>query len=501
MKSYWLAPAFIVACIALGLVPLVVFAWQNGGVVLPDAYVWHVLRFTLLQATLSTLLSVLPAMFIARALARQRFFGRDILLIVLAVPLSLPVIVAIFGITVLYGASGFFAGWLNLYSLSGILLAHVFFNLPMVTRLLLENLQNAPPENHRLAAQLNFDDFAVFRHVDLPSIQPALPGVMALVFLLCSSSFVIVLLFGGPQATTLEVAIYQSLRMDFDVSRALTLTVLQIALSTLLVWAAAKALLKPTHGFSKQLLGERYDGKTTPSKIVDFVGIAFVTGLVVPILLSVLVQGLFQVQISNTLLRATLTSLGIASVSCVVVLPLAWLLANAQLRLSQHRGLLSTLSLASYITPPAVLATGWFLAVRPLNSGPLLAIFMIAMMNALMALPFLLSVLAPAIEHAARQHDRLCAQLDVRGWNRLTKIELPALRSPLAHAAMLAAVLSVGDLTAITLLGSQGLLSLPSLVQQQMGHYQSDAAGGTALVLACICVAATVIAQRFSRWS
>jgi thiamine transport system permease protein len=65
----------------------------------------------------------------------------------------------------------------------------------------------------------------------------------------------------------------------------------------------------------------------------------------------------------------------------------------------------------------------------------------------------------------------------------------------------MALVLSMGDLTAVTLLGSQGLLTLPSLVQQQMGHYQSDAAGGTALVLAALCLVVTLFAQRLSRWT
>ena len=35
-----------------------------------DAYLWRVTRFTLVQAALSTLLSVVPAIFVARALAR-----------------------------------------------------------------------------------------------------------------------------------------------------------------------------------------------------------------------------------------------------------------------------------------------------------------------------------------------------------------------------------------------------------------------------------------------
>jgi thiamine transport system permease protein len=47
---------------------------------LGDAYLWRVVWFTLLQATLSTLISVALAMPVARALARRSFPGRGLLL-------------------------------------------------------------------------------------------------------------------------------------------------------------------------------------------------------------------------------------------------------------------------------------------------------------------------------------------------------------------------------------------------------------------------------------
>ncbi len=484
----------------LGLVPLVLFALERGGVIWPDAYAWRVLRFTLLQASLSTLLSVVPALFVARALSRQQFRGRALLLALFAVPLSLPVIVALFGLTGLYGAEGVFQGWVNLYGLGGILLAHVFFNLPLATRLFLENLEAAPSDTHRLAAQLSFSDSTVFRHVDWPALKGALPRVSALVFLLCASSFIIVLIFGGPQATTLEVAIYQSLRMDFDVTRALTLTSMQVALSSILVWAAAKALLSSPQTFSNRLTMQRYDGRTWPARVVDLSLIILAAALVVPVLLAVFVQGITHIELTPTLAKAFATSMAIAALSILCALPLAWSMAKAQTHLPHLRGLLSAISLAGFIVPPAVIATGWFLAFRSFDGGIVLALVLIASMNALMALPFAMTVLVPAMQRFAQDHDRLCAQLAIQGLNRLRVIDAPALRGPLAQSVLMIFVLSMGDLTAVTLLGAQGMLTLPSLVQQQMGHYQSQAAGGTALVLAAICLLSTFAAQRASRW-
>jgi thiamine transport system permease protein len=501
MRLFWIAPALIVVAIALGVIPLVYFAIARGGVVLPDSYVWRVLRFTLLQASLSTMLSVLPAIFIARALARQHFRGRTMLLAALSIPLSLPVIVAVFGITALYGTTGYFGGWFNLYGPTGIILAHVFFNLPLATRLLFECLQSATAENHRLAAQLNFSNIAVFKHLDWPLLRSSLPRICALIFLLCASSFVIVLIFGGPQATTLEVAIFQSLRMDFDVSRALTLAVVQILLSTILVWAAAQTLKTSEVPSSNRSFVERYDGTSWRLRLLDFLLIAFVSALVLPILLSIALQGVGHFQFSAIFLSALLTSFGLAVLTCIFSLPLAWGLAKAQLRLPQRGGILTSLSFVSYAVPPAVISTGWFLVFRHIDGGIIIAVLLISALNSLMVLPFLMAVLVPAMSQVTAHHDRLCAQLSISGWARLRLIDVPALRGPLSQAVLMAMVLSMGDLTAVTLLGTSGLVTLPSLVQQQMGHYQFNAAGGTALVLALMCFLMSFLAQRVARWT
>lgn len=101
-----------------------------------DPYLRHVTGFSFYQAFLSTLLSVVPAIPVAYALSRRQFIGRALLLRLFAMTLVLPVLVAVFGLLSIYGKSGLLnqwfaaAGWditLNIYGLSGILLAHIFF--------------------------------------------------------------------------------------------------------------------------------------------------------------------------------------------------------------------------------------------------------------------------------------------------------------------------------------------------------------------------------------
>ena len=131
--------------------------------------------------------------------------------------------------------------WPGIYGLSGILVAHVFFNLPLATRLFLEALDTVPADQWRLASQLGMGAGPSFRLIEWPVLRAALPGVAGLVFMLCITSFTIVLtLGGGPAATTLEVAIYQALRFDFDPARAVALTLLQIALTVAVVWLLSR---------------------------------------------------------------------------------------------------------------------------------------------------------------------------------------------------------------------------------------------------------------------
>ena len=173
-------------------------------------------------------------------------------------------------------------GIFPLYGLVGIVLAHVFFNLPLAARLLADGLDNVSPESHRLAAQLNFNDWQVWQHVDWPVLRTLLPRLSALIFLLCAASFVIVLTLGGPSATTLEVAIYHALRLDFDVSRALTLSMLQVALSILLVWGAGRLAYASPLLPSLGTTAWRQDGKRRSTMLLDFTALGLAALVVLP---------------------------------------------------------------------------------------------------------------------------------------------------------------------------------------------------------------------------
>ncbi len=482
--------------VGFGVLPLLWFSYAQGGRPQLDAYTWRILGFTLLQASLSTMLSILLGIPVARALIRQQLPGLGLLRMVFAVPLSLPVIVALLGITTIYGNSGLLGGIVPLYGLVGIVLAHVFFNLPLAARLLADGLENVPPESHRLAAQLNFNDWQVWQHVDWPVLRTLLPRLSALIFLLCAASFVIVLTLGGPSATTLEVAIYHALRLDFDVSRALTLSMLQVALSILLVWGAGRLAYASPLLPSLGTTAWRQDGKRRSTMLLDVTALGLAALVVLPPLVAVVLAGVTQVHLTRLVVQAFATSVALGIASSAIVLALAWPLAQLQYRGGKTGLIAQFCGIAGLIVPPAVMATGWFLAVRTMGGSPWLAAFLVTCLNAMMALPFIMTTLAPAVMRNHALHDKLCLSFGIEGWDRLRNFDFPVLRPVLGQVLLMGFVLSLGDLTAITLLGSGGLVTLPSLVAQQMGNYRSAEAGGTALLLAVLCFSLTVWAHR-----
>ncbi|QEX22043.1 thiamine/thiamine pyrophosphate ABC transporter, permease protein [Hypericibacter adhaerens] len=472
------------------------------GAVVGDSYIRHVVGFTVWQAALSTLLSVGLGVPVVRALARRpRFFGREGLRYLFAMPFLTPVIVAIFGLVAIYGVSG----WLNrgldllgsaqdfhLYGLAGILIAHVFFNMPMVVTLLLPRFEAVPADSWRLAAQLGMKSGAIFRVIELPLLRQTLPTIAMLVFLLCFVSFVVVLaLGGGPQATTLEVAIYQALRFDFDLGRGVSLALLQLAIGAGLF--AMTRLLERQMPLMPKLrsLVARPDAAGRLGRALDLIVIAIAALFVATPLAAIVIEGILgsvgHLVSDPRLQLGTLRSLTIAGCASLLCgcLALGISMSGRQRpgRSPRWSGLLQMASVSGLVVSPLALGTGLFLLFRPVVDQPWIAYGLVVAMNAIMALPFGLRTLSQAVADAAREDDRLCGALGLSGWNRWRLIDWPKLRRPLGGCLALAFSLALGDLSAIALFGRDGMETLPLLLYQQMGAYHMPDANVTAALL------------------
>jgi thiamine transport system permease protein len=507
----WLIPGLTVATLMVAVALAAFLAlWFSApatgwGEFLHDSYLWHVVRFSFWQAFLSAVLSVFPAVFLARALYRRRFPGRQILLRLCAMTLILPVLVAVFGILSVYGRQGWLAqlfhllGWewsFSPYGLQGILLAHVFFNMPMATRMLLQALEQIPAEQRQLAAQLGMRGFTFFRFVEWPWMRRQLPAIAALIFMLCFASFATVLsLGGGPQATTIELAIYQALNFDFDPGRAAMLAIVQM-LCCLGLMLISQRLSKSIPPGSTQHSAWRNPEDRLHSKIADTLLIVFALLLLLPPLLAVIVDGLNrnlpEVLSQPVLWQAVWTSLriAIAAGALCLVLTVMLLWSSRELRARHHELAGQTLELSGMLIlamPGIVLATGFFLLLNTSIGLPTSADGIVIFTNALMAIPYALKVLESPMRDATARYGQLCQSLDLSGLTRFRIVEMRALKRPLAQALAFACVLSIGDFGVVALFGNEDFRTLPFYLYQQIGAYRSQDGAVTAFILLLLC--------------
>ncbi len=528
---WWASATVALALIAaMTLLPLGAMLREAGVIdwkaVTNDTYLQRVIRFSLYQAFASTALALLSAIPVALALSHKPSFpGRALIVSLFSLSLVIPTIVAIFGIVAVFGRTGWLSHILALvdieplpfYGLPGILIAHVFFNMPLAARILLNSLESIPADNWRLCRQLGMSPWAIFRHLEWHRMKHQLPALALLIFTLCFTSFAIVMtLGGGPRSTTIEVAIYQALRFDFDITLAVALACIQLliclslmALSTLLrhdntmgfdIYKAPLKINSGTHENNpRQGLWPGAAWHMTHAGVL-----LFSTALVVTPLLALLVSSFnsktLSVLADTTTLSALSNTLAVAlSAACLsVALGLALLQSTRYLRIRLARERVGQwVQLTGNIIlvlPPLVLGTGLFLLLRPLADVFSIALTLVVMINSLMALPFVLRILDAPMMNAAHAQDRLLRSLGIQGWNRWRHIDWPQLRKPLALALALAATLAAGDLSAIALFGSERVRTLPLLLYQRMGSYRLEEAAVTAgiLLLSCLCLFAII---------
>ncbi|QIR83809.1 thiamine/thiamine pyrophosphate ABC transporter permease ThiP [Paracoccus sp. AK26] len=480
------------ALAALILGTLAAVAWAAQGLAGLGPWDWRAVWFTLWQAALSATLSALLAVPVARALARRRFPGRSALVTLLGAPFILPVIVAIMGLVAVFGRNGAINEALRLaglpevsiYGWQGVILAHVFFNLPLSVRLILQGWQAIPAERFRLAASLGFGPRDVARHLERPMLRAVLPGVWLAVFLVCLTSFTVALaLGGGPRATTVELAIYQAFRFDFDLGRAASLGLVQIGICVAAM-ALARWIAVPA-GFGAGLDTDHMPAAPGGwNRISDMAVITMAAGFLIWPMTAVIARGLPQIpdlppEVWQAAGRSVVMALISALLALALSLTLALALARGRMRWVETAGMLPL------IASPLVLGTGLFILLRGWFLPQALALPVTVAINAVMALPFGLRALIPATRTLHRDYGRLADSLDLRGLARLRYLILPRLARPLGFAGGLAAALAMGDLGVITLFASDRP-TLPLQLFQLMNSYRMDDASACAVLLMAI---------------
>ncbi|QIM62393.1 thiamine/thiamine pyrophosphate ABC transporter permease ThiP [Pasteurellaceae bacterium Orientalotternb1] len=477
-----------------------------------DATFWsfhevgQILKYSLLQAGLSAIFSTLFGILLARSFFYLNFKGKNILYKIITFAWALPSLVVIFAVIGVWGNSGWLAQmwqllgleWqFQLYGLQGILLAHLFFNIPLVAKYVLEGLSLIPSSQHQLAAQLNLCGMNYFRIVELPILKGILPYAFTTIFLICFTSFPIVLILGGgPKYSTLEVAIYQAVTFEFDFAKAVMLIMTQIlvgiGLQILMDFATKLAFqqrqsysLPIDHIWKAKLSGRRKWGLQAVISILSFT-------IVVPIL-HVIWTGLsvsdFFSRLANPLLwEATLFSLLLSLIATLTVILIAYIIA-LEVRLLAYRNqkikqsFLAGVTTYPLIMPVFMLAVGLFLLLINVELSTWQLLVLVGVCNGLMLLPYIYRLIFTAMWEALVTQDKLARSLGLTGLRRWWIVEKTYLIRPLRNAFALAMASSLGSFAVIAFFGSPDFSTLPYLLYQQLGSYRMDDAAVTALVL------------------
>ena len=221
----------------------------SGGVTLRSfSQITDPLWFTVWQAVLSTLLTLLLGLPAAYLFSHFQFKGKRFLQMVTTLPFILPTVVAVAGFTALLGPSGLLNVFLKqvfhlssppvqfMNTLWGILLVHVFYNTTIIIRVVGSAWTSLDPRWEESARVLGASRGQTLRQVTLPLLRPAILAATLLVFLFDFTSFGVILMVGGPGFSTLEVAIYQQALSLLNLPLAGLLSVIQLLCTFAVTW-------------------------------------------------------------------------------------------------------------------------------------------------------------------------------------------------------------------------------------------------------------------------
>ena len=472
---------------------------------LQDSYLQNILSFTLYQALLSALGSLLLAIPIARALHRVRPAGRQQFLRLSLLAFVMPSLVLITGIVNLLGPQSPFNDLLSewkLFGLNGILLAHIYLNFPLAVRILYQGYNSIPVSREHLADQLKFSVWQRIQHIEWPAIRSQVATLFGLIFILCFNSFAIVLtLGGGPKATTLELAIYQALKYDFNLNEALTLAWLQFAIAGLIYLALIFASKVNWLGSTREQPIYRVERglRSTVQMAFYWLGWVYLSAPLLALFITLNIEALVSYPYAS-MFQAMGVSLVIAVSAALISLLAAIALlvpirkAAQQIKPVQET-LFSWLANHSLVAPAMVLSTGiyiWLISRGLLESY---ATWMLILLNAFVLLPFLLSQLRPRLIQFDSQYAKLIGNLKLTPLEK-ARIIYPFIRRSLLAAFSLGLLLALGDVSIFAIFGRYESPTLPWLIYTFAGTYRMSEAAITSVILLGLCYLLLILLER-----
>lgn len=176
-----LALGFFALFLLLPLIAVFAEALRKGWVTyltsLSDADALSAIKLTLITAAIAVPLNLVFGVAAAWAIAKFEFRGKHFLTTLIDLPFSVSPVVAGLIYVLLFGAHGWFGGWLAahdvkiIFAVPGIVLATVFVTFPFVARELIPLMEAQGREEEEAAVVLGASGFQTFWRVTLPNIK------------------------------------------------------------------------------------------------------------------------------------------------------------------------------------------------------------------------------------------------------------------------------------------------------------------------------------------
>ena len=460
----------------------------------------RVIWFTVWQAGLSTGLTLLLGLPAAYLFARYEFRGKTVLRALTTIPFVMPTVVVAAAFRALLGANGplnrLLIGAFNLatppiqleQTLTIILLAHVFYNVTVVVRLVGGFWGNLNPRLVEAAQTLGASPRRAFWEVTLPLIRPSLISATLLIYLFTFTSFGVVLILGGPSFSTIETEIYRQYITFLRPDVAGALSLLQIVFTFALMWLYAKWQqemavsldFRPTASNLKQ-------AKTVREKVVLS---SMVVGLLFFLLLPLLAlvwqsfvdrDGQFTLayyQALPTLRRDSIVfipplvalrnSLGYALLTVLVAGLLGLLTATLLIRPSRWRSWLDPIFMLPLGVSAVTLGFGYVVTFRWLRTSPLLVLIA----HVLVAFPFVVRTLLPVLQGIKPSLREAAAVLGASPGRVWREVDLPIVGRALLVASVFAFTVSMGEFGATSFIvrPNSGYLTIPIAIERFLGQ-------------------------------
>ena len=458
--------------------------------------------FTLWQATVSTALTLLAGMPLAWALSRFSFPGRSLVEALVLVPFVLPTVVVATAFIALLPDGIERSVW-------AILVAHVFFNVAVVVRVVGAFWAGLDERLWDAAATLGASPAQRHLRLTLPLLAPALASAASIVFLFCFTSFGVIVVLGGIRYATLESEIYNQAARLFDLRAAAALALLQLA--------AVAAVVVVSGVLERRLGGGRRRGRPAPrpagrQRLAVGAVVAVSLGLLSLAPLALVVRSLqvgggygldhFASLLDETpaLLvtpwHAVLNSLLFASAAAAIALLVG---IAAAVAVARGSGGLDALLMLPLGASAAMLGFGFLLAFAdpPLELRSSIAIVPLA--QALVAIPFVVRSLVPGLRARDARVREAAAVLGATPGQVRREIDLPLLARPLAVAAGLAFAVALGEFGATVFVVRAEWPTVPVAIFRFLGRPGADNVGtamALCVVLMVLVAAASLVSQR-----